>query len=222
MLTTWTDTALNSILHNSSISIFLYFTLCFIHHKLPAVTTDTITVPNISLWCESPPLPRCNVTQIMILPALVTFPNPAAQECFCQHWMACVVIRRKCWPTLTHTCTHTHTHTHFHTVTAKDRFLANNSPNVTFPLCSVAMAAINCSEVFMCRTNSAKELIVLAHSTQSYRLCTLTPARSLSNPLLCESGVKAARNSSKTHLSSETSNSFKTVMTKLYIFIRQD
>lgn len=27
----------------------------------------------------------------------------------------------------------------------------------------------------MCTTNSAKELIVLAHGTQSYRLCTLTP-----------------------------------------------
>lgn len=62
---------------------------------------------------------------------------------------------------------------HVHTVTAKDRFLAN-SPNVPFLLCSVAMAAIKCAEVFMCRTNSAKELIVLAHSTQSYRLCTLT------------------------------------------------
>lgn len=74
------------------------------------------------------------------------------------------------------TCAHIHTSSpdvHVHTVTAKDRFLAN-SPNVPFPLCSVAMAAIKCSEVFMCRTNSAKELIVLAHSTQSYRLCTLT------------------------------------------------
>lgn len=105
---------------------------------------------------------------------------------------------------------HIHTsgpHTHVHTVTTKDRFLANNSPNVTFPLCSVAMAAINCAEVFMCRTNSAKELIVLAHSTQSYRLCTLTPAHSLSNPLLFESGVKTAWNSGKNHHSWKTFNS---------------
>lgn len=76
------------------------------------------------------------------------------------------------------TPTYARTHTsgpdiHVHTVTAKDRFLAN-SPNVPFLLCSVAMAAIKGAEVFMCRTNSAKELIVLAHSTQSYRLCTLT------------------------------------------------
>ena len=140
----------------------------------------------------------------MILPALVTFPNPAAQECFCQLWMACATIRRKCWPALTYT---PQALTHVHTVTTKDRFLANNSPNVTFPLCSVAMAAINCSEVFMCRTNSAKELIVLAHSTQSYRLCTLTPAHSLSNPLLFESGVKTAWNSGKNHHSWKTFNS---------------
>lgn len=109
----------------------------------------------------------------MILPALVTFPNPVAQECFLS------ALNGLCGDTekmLTYARIHTSSpYTHFHTVTAKDRFLANNSPNVTFPLCSVAMAAINCSEVFMCRTNSAKELIVLAHSKQSYRLCTLTP-----------------------------------------------
>lgn len=77
--------------------------------------------------------------------------------------------------------TYTHTtirssYTHFHTVTGNDRFLANHSPNVTFPLCSVAMAAINCSKVFMCRS-SAKGLIVLTRSTQRYQLCTLTPLR---------------------------------------------
>lgn len=76
--------------------------------------------------------------------------------------------------------TYTHIHasspsSHVHTVTAKDRFLANNSPNVTFPLCSVAMAAINYSGVFMCRTSSGKELLVLACCKQSYQLCTLTP-----------------------------------------------
>lgn len=77
---------------------------------------------------------------------------------------------------LTHACIHASSpSSHVHTVTAKDRFLANNSPNVTFPLCSVAMAAINCSGVFMCRASYAKELLVLVRCTQSYQPCTLTP-----------------------------------------------
>lgn len=127
----------------------------------------------------------------MILPAL------ALQEGFCQHQMACAIMRRKYWPLLTDILQALTSR--IHAVTAKDRPLAN-SPNV--PSClSVPLPwrQLKCSKVFMCRTNSAKEAIVLAHSTQSYRPCTLTPAHSFSNPLLFESGVKTAWNSGGNH-----------------------
>lgn len=131
----------------------------------------------------------------MILPAL------ALQEGFCQHQMACAIMRRKYWPLLTDILQALTSR--IHAVTAKDRPLAN-SPNV--PSClSVPLPwrQLKCSKVFMCRTNSAKEAIVLAHSTQSYRPCTLTPAHSFSNPLLFESGVKTAWNSGGNHRGTE-------------------
>lgn len=110
-------------------------------------------------------------------------------------------------------------YTPFHTVTAKDRFLANNSPNVTFPLCSVAMAAINCSEVFMCRKNSAKELIVLAHSTQSYRLCTLTPLIASVTHCYLRAELRLCGILAKNHYSSKTFNS--ELQGKAYLDCRQ-
>lgn len=123
----------------------------------------------------------------MILPAL------ALQEGFCQHQMACAIMRRKYWPLLTDILQALTSR--IQAVTAKDRPLTS-SPNV--PSCLYVLLPwrqLKCSKVFMCRTNSAKEAIVLAHSTQSYRPCTLTPAHSFSNPLLFESRVKTAWNS---------------------------
>lgn len=127
----------------------------------------------------------------MILPAL------ALQEGFCQHQMACAIMRRKYWPL--HADILQALTSRIHPVMAKDRPLPN-SPNV--PSClSVPLPwhQLKCSKVFMCRTNSAKEAIVLAHSTQSYRPCTLTLAHSFSNPLLFESTVKTAWNSGWNH-----------------------
>lgn len=67
---------------------------------------------------------------------------------------------------------------------------------VSLSLCSVAMAGMNYVEVFMRRTNSAKGLIVLAHTTQSHWLCTLTQVIA-SNPLPFENRFMTAQNSSK-------------------------
>lgn len=67
---------------------------------------------------------------------------------------------------------------------------------VSLSLCSVAMAGMNYVEVFVCRTNSAKGLIVLAHTTQSHWLCTLTQVIA-SNPLPFENRFMTAQNSSK-------------------------
>lgn len=106
-----------------------------------------------------------DLTLIMILPAL------ALQESFCQHQMACAIMRRKYWPLLTYIL---QALTSAFTLSPRRIAFLQTHLMSPFPLCSVAMAPIKCSKVFMCRTNSAKEAIVLAHSTQSYRRCTLT------------------------------------------------
>lgn len=85
----------------------------------------------------------------MILPALVTFPNPAAQECFCQLWMACAAIRRKCWPALTYTpqaLTHTFTLSPGRIAFLQTTHLMSLSLSVLLPWQQLTVQRYSCAE----------------------------------------------------------------------------
>jgi len=115
--------------------------------------------------------------KIRILPAFGTFPNPAAQERFCQHWKACVAIRRKCWPTLTHTHTHTHTPTHTHTHTLslwriaflQTAHLMSLTLSVLLPWQQLTAQGYSCAQQIL-HQNS-----LFTHTAQSCRLGALPP-----------------------------------------------